>query len=53
MILPLLRPVLATATILISLYVWNDICYAFFVVGRRMDTLPLNLFAVASAGAVI
>ena len=38
------------ATILISLYVWNDVFYAFFVVGGRMDTLPLNLFAVASAG---
>ncbi|SPT54438.1 Inner membrane ABC transporter permease protein ycjP [Actinomyces bovis] len=49
-ILPLLRPVLATATILISLYVWNDVFYAFFVVGGRMDTLPLNLFKVASAG---
>ena len=49
-ILPLLRPVLATATILISLYVWNDVFYAFFVVGGRMDTLPLNLFTVASAG---
>ncbi|WP_103062267.1 carbohydrate ABC transporter permease [Actinomyces qiguomingii] len=49
-ILPLLRPVLATATILISLYVWNDVFYALFVVGGRMDTLPLNLFAVASAG---
>ncbi|WP_130866341.1 carbohydrate ABC transporter permease [Acidipropionibacterium timonense] len=50
LILPLLRPVLATATILISLYVWNDVFYAFFVVGGRMDTLPLNLFTVASAG---
>lgn len=50
MILPMLRPVLATATILISLYVWNDVFYAFFVVGGRMDTLPLNLFRVASAG---
>lgn len=49
-ILPLLRPVLATATILISLYVWNDVFYAFFVVGGRMDTLPLNLFTVASTG---
>jgi len=49
-ILPLLRPVLATATILISLYVWNDVFYAFFVVGGRVDILPLNLFAVASAG---
>nr|BFE70409.1 hypothetical protein GCM10020092_037100 [Actinoplanes digitatis] len=32
-VLPLLRPVLATATILICLYVWNDVFYAFFVVG--------------------
>ncbi|WP_024285548.1 carbohydrate ABC transporter permease [Cellulomonas sp. KRMCY2] len=49
-ILPLLAPVLATATILICLYVWNDVFYAFFVVGGRLDTLPLNLFQVASAG---
>jgi raffinose/stachyose/melibiose transport system permease protein len=49
-VLPLLRPVLATATILICLYVWNDVFYAFFVVGGRVDTLPLNLFRVASAG---
>jgi raffinose/stachyose/melibiose transport system permease protein len=49
-ILPLLRPVLATATILICLYVWNDVFYAFFVLGGRLDTLPLNLFQVASAG---
>jgi raffinose/stachyose/melibiose transport system permease protein len=49
-VLPLLRPVLATATILICLYVWNDVFYAFFVVGGRLDTLPLNLFRVAGAG---
>jgi raffinose/stachyose/melibiose transport system permease protein len=49
-ILPTLRPVLATATILICLYVWNDVFYAFFVVGGRLDTLPLNLFQVASGG---
>jgi raffinose/stachyose/melibiose transport system permease protein len=49
-VLPLLRPVLATATILICLYVWNDVFYAFFIVGGRLDTLPLNLFQVASAG---
>lgn len=52
-ILPLLRPVLATATILISLYVWNDVFYALFIVGGRLDTLPLNLFAVASAGVYL
>ena len=49
-VLPLLRPVLATATILICLYIWNDVFYAFFVIGGRRDTLPLNLFQVASAG---
>jgi raffinose/stachyose/melibiose transport system permease protein len=49
-ILPLLAPVLSTATILICLYVWNDVFYAFFVVGGRLDTLPLNLFQGASAG---
>jgi raffinose/stachyose/melibiose transport system permease protein len=49
-VLPLLRPVLATATILICLYIWNDVFFAFFVIGGRMDTLPLNLFQVASAG---
>jgi raffinose/stachyose/melibiose transport system permease protein len=49
-VLPMLRPVLATATILICLYVWNDVFYAFFVIGGRIDTLPLNLFRVASAG---
>ncbi len=49
-ILPLLRPVLATATILICLYIWNDVFYALFVIGGRIDTLPLNLYQVASAG---
>ncbi|MCC8246776.1 carbohydrate ABC transporter permease [Saccharothrix luteola] len=49
-VLPMLRPVPATATILICLYVWNDVFHAFFVVGGRLDTLPLNLFRVASAG---
>lgn len=52
-VLPLLRPVMATATILICLYIWNDVFYAFFVVGGRLDTLPLNLFQVASAGAYL
>ena len=49
-ILPLLVPVLATATILICLYIWNDVFYALFVVGGRLDTLPLNLYQVASSG---
>lgn len=49
-ILPLLGPTLATATILICLYIWNDVFYALFVIGGRIDTLPLNLYKVASAG---
>jgi len=49
-ILPLLMPVLATATILICLYIWNDVFYALFVIGGRLDTLPLNLYQVASSG---
>jgi raffinose/stachyose/melibiose transport system permease protein len=49
-ILPLLTPTLATATILICLYIWNDVFYALFVIGGRLDTLPLNLYQVASAG---
>lgn len=53
LIFPLLRPVLSTATILISLYVWNDVFYAFFVVGGRLDTLPLNLYTIASSGIAL
>jgi raffinose/stachyose/melibiose transport system permease protein len=49
-ILPLLRPVIATATIMVMLYAWSDIFYAFFVLGSgERATLPLNLFKVAGA----
>ncbi|MEV1174891.1 carbohydrate ABC transporter permease [Nonomuraea sp. NPDC049784] len=49
-VLPLLRPVIATATILICLYIWNDVFYAFFVLGGgTYSTLPLNLYSVASS----
>lgn len=49
-VLPLLRPVIATATILICLYIWNDVFYAFFVLGGgAYSTLPLNLYSVASS----
>jgi raffinose/stachyose/melibiose transport system permease protein len=49
-ILPLLRPVIATATILVCLYIWNDVFYAFFVLGGgKTTTLPLNLYSVASS----
>lgn len=49
-IFPLLSPVLTTATILLCLYIWNDVYYALFVIGGRIDTLPLNLYEVASSG---
>jgi raffinose/stachyose/melibiose transport system permease protein len=49
-ILPLLAPVIATATIMIMLFAWSDIFYAFFVLGGgQLGTLPLNLYQVASA----
>ena len=49
-ILPLLKPVLATATIMIVLFTWSDVFYASFVLGGgARATLPLNLFQVASA----
>lgn len=48
-ILPLLAPVIATAAILISLSVWNEVFYAFFVLGGgSITTMPLGLFNVAS-----
>jgi raffinose/stachyose/melibiose transport system permease protein len=48
-ILPLLGPVIATATILVTLSVWNEVFYAFFVLGGgATSTMPLNLFQVAS-----
>lgn len=49
-LLPLLGPVLSTATILVSLFIWNDVFYALFVVGGHMNTLPLDLYQVASSG---
>lgn len=48
-ILPLLGPVIATATVLVCLYIWNDVFYAFFALGGgSLSTLPLGLFRVAS-----
>ena len=49
-ILPLLGPTLATATILVTLYIWNDVFYSLFLLSGKMDLLPLNLYNVASAG---
>ncbi|MFF5958176.1 carbohydrate ABC transporter permease [Streptomyces luteogriseus] len=49
-VLPLLRPVIATATIMVMLYAWSDVFYAFFVLGGGdRAPLPLNLYQVASA----
>lgn len=49
-ILPLLRPVIATATIMVMLYAWSDVFYAFFVLGGgEAATLPINLYKVASS----
>ncbi|MET7689044.1 carbohydrate ABC transporter permease [Streptomyces sp. NPDC005483] len=49
-ILPLLQPVIATATIMVMLFAWSDIFYAFFVLGGGAKaTLPLNLYQVANA----
>jgi len=49
-VLPLLRPVIATATIMVMLFAWSDVFYAFFILGGGADaTLPLNLYQVASA----
>ncbi|SCX03970.1 carbohydrate ABC transporter permease [Candidatus Aquiluna sp. UB-MaderosW2red] len=49
-IFPLLKPVIATATILVCLYIWNDVFYSFFVIsGGDTTTLQLNLFQVASS----
>ncbi|MEU0674671.1 carbohydrate ABC transporter permease [Streptomyces sp. NPDC006172] len=49
-VLPLLRPVIATATIMVMLFAWSDVFYAFFVLGGgEKATLPLNLYQVASA----
>ncbi|GGM14617.1 hypothetical protein GCM10010129_68490 [Streptomyces fumigatiscleroticus] len=46
----MLRPVIATATIMVMLYAWSDVFYAFFVLGGgERATLPLNLYQVASA----
>lgn len=50
LILPLLAPTIATATILLILYIWNDVFYALFILSGKMSTLPLNLYNVASAG---
>ena len=56
-ILPLLGPMLQVLvcgmhppTILVTLYIWNDVFYSLFILSGKMDLLPLNLYNVASAG---
>lgn len=49
-VLPLLSPVIATATIMVTLFAWSDVFYAFFVLGGgTRGTLPLNLYQVANS----
>lgn len=49
-VLPILRPVIATATIMVVLFAWSDIFYASFILGGGdRSTLPLNLYQVANA----
>ena len=49
-VFPLLGPTMASATIMLILYIWNDVFYALFILSGSMNTLPLNLYNVASAG---
>lgn len=49
-VLPSLRPILWTATIFLTLILWNDFFYAFFLLrGSERATLPLGLYEFASA----
>jgi raffinose/stachyose/melibiose transport system permease protein len=53
-VFPLLRPVIATASILVTLFAWNDVYYAFFIVGGSpYATMPLNLYNIASAAVYL
>lgn len=53
-VLPMLRPVIATAAILTTLSIWNEVFYTFFVLGGGdTTTLPLNLYQVASAAQYV
>jgi raffinose/stachyose/melibiose transport system permease protein len=48
-IFPLLRPILATAGVLLLILVWNDFFWAFFILsGSDAYTLPLGLYYVSS-----
>jgi raffinose/stachyose/melibiose transport system permease protein len=49
MILPLLAPVLVTASVMLIISVWNDFFFALFLLqGSGQATLPLTLFQFAS-----
>lgn len=51
-ILPMLRPILLVAGVSLTLLVWNDFFYAFFILGDpALRTMPLELYGFASANA--
>lgn len=48
---PLLVPVITTAAIILSVLVWNEFFFAFFLLaGSDRATVPLGLYSVASQG---
>jgi raffinose/stachyose/melibiose transport system permease protein len=49
-ILPLLRPALYTTGVVVTVLLWNDFFYPFFLLnGQDHQTLPLGLYAVQSS----
>jgi raffinose/stachyose/melibiose transport system permease protein len=52
--LPLLRPVIATAAILVTIFEWNDVFYSFFVLGgSSATTLPLIVVFVVGQRRIV
>lgn len=48
-ILPLLKPVIATAVVLLMILIWNEFFWGFFALkGTANNTLPLGLYYVQS-----
>ena len=48
-ILPLLRPIIATSVVLLMILIWNEFFWAFFTLkGTANNTLPLGLYYVQS-----
>lgn len=49
-VLPLLKPAIATTAVIVTILSWSDVFYAFFVLGGgEKATLPLDLYRVANA----